>query len=146
MVPLREWLTPPRTLLLLLFLLTLVSVSTLALFGWRLLEPQRMVEAQRSEERLEQAADRITAVVREGPAESSERLGAGLVSTGESLAVQRCRIAASLSDFRFLLAGLSLGRCRSHSRNHSSPDREDPLRRPHRRGGSGAANPRMLRK
>ncbi len=53
MAPLREWLTPPRTLLLLLFLLTLVSVSTLALFGWRLFEQQRMVEAQRSEERLE---------------------------------------------------------------------------------------------
>ncbi len=45
-------LTPPRTLLLLLFLLTLVSVSTLALFGWRLFEQQRLVEAQRSEERV----------------------------------------------------------------------------------------------
>ena len=85
MAPLREWLTPPRTLLLLLFLLTLVSVSTLALFGWRLLEQQRMVEAQRSEERLEQAADQITAMVREDLAESSERLGAGLVSPGDLL-------------------------------------------------------------
>jgi len=85
MTSLREWLTPTRTLLLLLFLLTLASVSTLALFGWRLLEQQRMVEAQRSQERLEQAADRITAIVRGALAESSERLGAGLVSPGDLL-------------------------------------------------------------
>jgi signal transduction histidine kinase len=85
MAPLREWLSPPRTLLLLLFLLTLASVSTMALFGWRLLEQQRMVEAQHSQERLEQAADRITAIVREALAESSERLGAGLVSPGDLL-------------------------------------------------------------
>ena len=85
MTSLREWLTPTRTLLLLLFLLTLASVSTLALFGWRLLEQQRMVEAQRSQERLEQAADRIAAIVRGALAESSERLGAGLVSPGDLL-------------------------------------------------------------
>ncbi len=85
MTPLREWLTPPRTLLVLLFLLTFVSISTLAVFGWRLLEQQRIVEVQRSQERLEQAADRITAVVREALAESSERAGAGLVSPGELL-------------------------------------------------------------
>ena len=64
MTPLRPWLNPPRMLLLLLCLLTLISVSTMAFFGWRLLEQQRTVEAQRSQERLEQAADRIAAIVR----------------------------------------------------------------------------------
>ncbi len=85
MTPLREWLTPPRKLLLLLFLLSLVSVSTMALFGWRLLEQQRIVEAQRSQERLEQAADRITAIARGALAESSERAAAGLASSAPSL-------------------------------------------------------------
>jgi signal transduction histidine kinase len=85
MTPLREWLRPPKALLLLLFLLTFVSVSTLAIFGWRLLEQQRMVEAQRSQDRLEHAADRITATVREAMAKSSERLAAGLVSPDDLL-------------------------------------------------------------
>jgi signal transduction histidine kinase len=85
MLPVKHWLTPTRTLLLLLFLLTLASVSTLALFGWRLLQQQRMVEAQRSEERLDQAADRITAIARGTLAEFSERLSAGLVVPGDVL-------------------------------------------------------------
>jgi len=84
-MPPRSWLNPPKALLLLLFLLTLISVSTLALFGWRLLEQQRMVEAQRSQERLEQAADGIAAIVRGSLAESSERTGAGLASPGDLL-------------------------------------------------------------
>jgi len=85
MTSLREWLTPTRTLLCLLFVLTLASISTMAFFAWRLLEQQRMVEAQSSRERLEQAADRITAIVRGTIAESSDRLGAGLVSPGDLL-------------------------------------------------------------
>ena len=84
-MPPRAWLNPPKALLLLLFLLTLISVSTLAFFGWRLLEQQRMVEAQRSQERLEQAADRIAAIVRGALAESGERTGAGLASPGDLL-------------------------------------------------------------
>ena len=66
MTPLTEWLKPPRTLLLLLFLLTLVSVSALGWFGWRLLEQERAVDAQRSQERVEAVADRIAATVETG--------------------------------------------------------------------------------
>src|ERR1700732_2935592 len=75
MAPLKEWLKPPRQLLLLLFLLTLVSVFALGWCGWRLLEQERLVEAQRSQERLEQVADRIAATVRGTLAEIGERLG-----------------------------------------------------------------------
>src|SRR5579862_8430897 len=85
MMPPRAWLNPPKALLLLLFLLTLISVSTLALFGWRLLEQQRIVEVQRSQERLEQAADRISAIVRGALAESGDRAGSGLASPGDLL-------------------------------------------------------------
>ena len=94
MTPLREWLKPPRTLLLLLFLLTLVSVSAVGWFGWRLLQQERAVEAQRSQERLEGVADRIAAAVRGTLAEIGERLGnwesapsAGFPAQGELLLV-----------------------------------------------------------
>lgn len=80
MTPPREWLKPPRTLLVSLALLTLASVSALAWFAWRLQAQERMVEAQRARERLEQAADRITATLRESLAETGERLRAWLAS------------------------------------------------------------------
>jgi signal transduction histidine kinase len=82
---LKEWLTPTRTLLLLLFLLTLGSISTLALFGFRLLDQQRMVDAQQSQQRLEQAADRIAVMARGSLADASERLEAGVLNPGELL-------------------------------------------------------------
>ena len=55
MVPLREWLRPPKSLLLILVLLSLVSVSAVGWFGYKLLKQDRMVQAQRRQERLEQA-------------------------------------------------------------------------------------------
>jgi signal transduction histidine kinase len=64
--------------LLILFLLTLVSVSALGWFGFKLLEQDRMVQAQRRQERLEQAADRIAATLRGTLAETGERLSAWL--------------------------------------------------------------------
>jgi signal transduction histidine kinase len=79
MMPLREWLKPPRTLLAILFLVTLVSVSALGWLGWKLLDQERAVEAQRAHERLEQAADRAAALVRGALAETGERLGTWLI-------------------------------------------------------------------
>jgi len=55
------WLTPPSPLLVILRLLTLVSVSALGWLGWTLIKQDRLVEAQRAHERLEQAADRVAA-------------------------------------------------------------------------------------
>jgi signal transduction histidine kinase len=80
MTPLREWLKPPRTLLLILFLLTLISVSALGWFGWKVLDQERLVEAQRLQERLEQTADRIAATLRGTLAEAGERLGASIAT------------------------------------------------------------------
>jgi signal transduction histidine kinase len=76
MRPPSEWLKPPRSLLLILFLVTLVSVSALAWFGWRVLYQEQVVDAQRTQERLEQAADRVTATARGLLAETGERVGA----------------------------------------------------------------------
>ncbi len=78
MAPLREWLKPPRSLLVILFLLTLVSVSALGWFGWKLMNQDRLVEAQRTQELLEQTADRASAALRRTLAETGERLGSWL--------------------------------------------------------------------
>ncbi|MGO9263137.1 MAG: ATP-binding protein [Bryobacteraceae bacterium] len=76
MMPQNKWLKPPRSLLLILFLLTLVSVSALGFFGWRLLGQERLVEEQRARDQLEQTADRIAATLRRTLAETGDRLGA----------------------------------------------------------------------
>src|SRR5438876_2624625 len=76
MKPLGEWLKPPAALLLILFSLTLVSVSALGWFGWKLLAQERLVEAQRAQERLDRDADRMVANLRGALAETGERLAA----------------------------------------------------------------------
>jgi signal transduction histidine kinase len=80
MTPLQEWLKPPKSLLLILFLLTLVSVTALAWSGWKLLEQDRLVQAQARQELLEQEADRIVATLRGSLAETGDRLSAWLGS------------------------------------------------------------------
>jgi signal transduction histidine kinase len=75
MTPPGQWLRPPRTLLLALFVVTLVAVSALVWFGGSLLNQERVVEAQHAQERQEQAADRIATKFREALAETGERLG-----------------------------------------------------------------------
>ena len=91
MTPLNEWLKPPRNLLLILILLTLVSVSALGWFGWKLQDQERIVEIQRSREKLEETADRIAATLRRRLAEAGDRLAspgsAGLPEDGVLLTV-----------------------------------------------------------
>jgi signal transduction histidine kinase len=62
-------------LLVILVLLTLVSLSSVAWFGWRLLAQDAVVEEQRSQERLEQTADRTVAAMRGILSLPEERLG-----------------------------------------------------------------------
>src|SRR5436190_23865479 len=77
-----QWLRPPRSLLLILALLTAASVSALAWFDWKLLDQERLVEAQRARERLEQTADRIAANLRRSLAEAGARLADAGVERG----------------------------------------------------------------
>jgi len=73
-VPPNEWLQPPRSLLLILVLLTVVSASALGWFGWKLTDQERIVEQQRSRERLEQAAERVAGSLRRTLAEAGDQL------------------------------------------------------------------------
>lgn len=73
-MPLLDWFKPPRHLLVILLLLTVVSISALAWLGWKVLEQDRVAEAGRVQERLQHAADQISATLRGNLAETGERL------------------------------------------------------------------------
>jgi signal transduction histidine kinase len=80
-MPLREWFRPPRHLLTVLLLLTAASVSAVVWLGWKITQQESAVEAQRSRDRLEQAADRIVALLRASLAETGESLAAAAASS-----------------------------------------------------------------
>ena len=61
----RDWLRPPRNLLVLFLGTTLVLTTGLGWLGWRLLQQDRAVAAQRVRDRLDSAADLITAEMRQ---------------------------------------------------------------------------------
>ncbi|MGO4882763.1 MAG: ATP-binding protein [Bryobacteraceae bacterium] len=83
----RDWLRPPSSLLVILLLLTLVSVSALGWLGWRLISQDRIVEAQRAHERLEQAADRIAERLRRTLDSDGRLQGLSLTVAGDTLTV-----------------------------------------------------------
>ena len=58
---LSRWFRPPRYLLTLFLGIMLVLAATLSWLGWRLLEQDRALENQRTQERLDNAADLIAA-------------------------------------------------------------------------------------
>jgi signal transduction histidine kinase len=73
-MPLREWLKPPRSLLLVLYLSTLIAVSSLIWFGLRLLQQEQAVAEEHRQEQFEREADRVAASMRLSLAEARERL------------------------------------------------------------------------
>jgi signal transduction histidine kinase len=81
------WLTPPNRLIVILRTLTFVSVSALGWLGWRLISQDRIVEAQRARERLEQAADRIAANFRRSLDGERRLQGLTLTVTSDSFSV-----------------------------------------------------------
>lgn len=71
---LREWLRPPRRVVALFFLIALVLIAATASLAWRFLEQDRALEGQRTRDRLERAADLITAALGRGAAEARDAL------------------------------------------------------------------------
>lgn len=59
----RQWLRPPRHLLVLFVGITLVLAASLGWLGWRLLQQDRSLETQRVRERLEGAATAVAAAL-----------------------------------------------------------------------------------
>jgi tetratricopeptide (TPR) repeat protein len=58
-----EWFRPPRHVLLIFLIVSVVSLGTLAWLAAPLLQQEKAVEAQRRQDRLEQVADRAAAVM-----------------------------------------------------------------------------------
>jgi len=64
-MPMRNWLRPPRNLLVLFLGTTLVLTVGLGWLGWRLQQQDRAVGAQRVRDRLDSAADLVAAEMRQ---------------------------------------------------------------------------------
>jgi signal transduction histidine kinase len=73
------WTRPPhrsRSLILLIVAITVVPLATLLWVGWRLLEQDRLLQAQQTEQRIERAADLVVAALQRAMAASERRLAA----------------------------------------------------------------------
>lgn len=75
-MPVRDWLRPPWRLVALFVVVIGVPAAALALLGWRLLEQDRALEGQRVQERLERAADSISAALGRRLSEITDQLPA----------------------------------------------------------------------
>jgi signal transduction histidine kinase len=71
---LRDWLQPPRRVVVLLLVVALMLVGAMGGLAWRFLEQGRVLERQRTQDRLERSADVITAALGRGAAEAREAL------------------------------------------------------------------------
>jgi len=72
----RQWFRPPRHLVVLFVVVIVVPAAALAWLGWRLLEQDRALEGQRIQERLERAADSISAALERRLTEITDHLPA----------------------------------------------------------------------
>jgi len=71
---LRDWLQPPRRVVVLFFVIALTLVGAMAGLAWRFLDQDRALERQRTQDRLDRSADVITAALGRGVAEAREAL------------------------------------------------------------------------
>ena len=77
------WFRSPRYLLTLFLAIMLVLAASLSWLSWRLLKQDRALESQRSQERLDNAADLIAASLLHKFSESRDQF-AGLLTLSDS--------------------------------------------------------------
>ena len=77
----REWFRPPRHVLTIFLCVAVVSAGALGWLSWLLVEQDRALDVQRRQARLEQAADRATAVMQGALADFELRLTASSART-----------------------------------------------------------------
>ncbi len=75
-MPVRDWLGRPRHVLVVFLAVAAVSAAALGSLAWQLLAQDAALDATRRQERLEQAADRATAIMQRALADLQTRLGA----------------------------------------------------------------------
>lgn len=94
----RKWLRPPRHLLLMFFGTTLLLVSTLGWFGWRVLRQDRALATQRVQKRIESSADRIATALELELERVDATLAALMSMTPEDLSDAAAEFAESFGD------------------------------------------------
>src|SRR6266705_1408424 len=90
---LSQWFRSPRYLLTLFLAIMLVLAATLGWLGWRLLEQDRALENQRTQERLENAADLIAAALLHNFSESKDQFTSLLALSEPELAARASELA-----------------------------------------------------
>ena len=78
-----QWFRPPRHLLMLFLAIMLVLAATLGWLSWRLLQQDRALENQRTQERLDNAADLIGAALLRKLSEAEDQF-TGLLDRSDS--------------------------------------------------------------
>lgn len=119
----RQWLQPPRSILLIFLGIMSVCGGALGWLGWQLLEQDRSLERQRVQERLEKAADDITSQLQRSLADIESYLSfipgtaAKQPPDGVAVLLATARAVNAYPPGRLLLLSRDSGRGRPTSRN-----------------------------
>jgi hypothetical protein len=89
----RLWFRSPRYLLTLFLAIMLVLAASLGWLSWRLLEQDRALESQRSQERLDNAADLIAASLLRKFTESKDQFTSLLALSDSDLNARAAELA-----------------------------------------------------
>lgn len=104
-MPLRHWLEAPRRLSLLFLAVTLIPVLALGWLTSQLLEKDRQLEAQRGQERVEHAADRIIAASHQRLLDLESRLAQPVISGKDAPPTQTVLAIATVDGVTVTPAG-----------------------------------------
>src|SRR6266852_5072883 len=91
---LSRWFRAPRYLLTLFLAIMLVLAATLGWLGWRLLKQDRALESQRTQERLDNAADLIAASLLRKFSESKDQFNSLLALSDSDLAARASELSS----------------------------------------------------
>lgn len=97
-MPYKEWLRPPRHLLLLFLTITFVLAAAWGWSGFRLLEQERALGNQRLQERLDRAADLIVAALLQALSNPEEQIAALPALPEAQRAGAQARFAKEVGD------------------------------------------------
>ena len=97
-MPIRDWLRPPRNLLVLFLGTTIVLSASLGWLGWRVLQQDRAVEAQRVRDRLDTSADLVAAEIGQALLDVEERLTRFSALSASGLQQAASQYAAELGE------------------------------------------------
>jgi len=100
---LSRWFRSPRYLLALFLAIMLVLAATLGWLGWRLLEQDRALESQRTQERLDNAADLIAASLLHTFSDTKDQFTRLLASSDPELAARTSALAGQAAGTALLV-------------------------------------------